>query len=102
MAGVACARRIVRAVLGSEQDHSLVLEFPPLLDTPLPGRHLMGVGENVYEGSRQVRSGQGSIPVPFARQFPCRAFFPTFLALDRNAASGGSRARGTTIKEFAP
>src|SRR5438270_4069807 len=102
MAGVSCARRCVRPALGSGQGCLSVLAFPALLDTPLVGRHLRGVDEKAYEGLRHIRSGQGSYPVPVARYFRCRAAFPAILALDCYAASRGSRARGTTIKESAP
>jgi hypothetical protein len=60
------------------------------------------VGEEVYEGSRHTRSGQGSYPSPSHGSFLRRVSFPAFQALDCNAASSGLRARGTTIKEFAP
>ena len=102
MAGVFSARRFVRPALGSGQDCQSVLAFAALLDTPLVGRHLMGVDEKAYEGLRHIRSGQGSYPIPVARYLRCRASFPAILALDCYAASRGSRARGTTIKEFAP
>ena len=102
MAGVFSARRVVRPALGSGQDCRTVRAFPALLDTPLVGRHLRGVDEKVYEGLRHIRSGQGSYPIPVARHLHCRASFPAILALDCYAASRGSRARGTTIKESAP
>src|SRR5207247_7346725 len=102
MAGVPHARRYVPPAPVPEQDHGLVVASAALLDTPLWGRHLMFVGEKVYEGSRQIRSGQGSYrPCCTAVSF---AVFPSrfSLALNSNAASSGLRARGTTIKEFAP
>src|SRR5262245_9679095 len=102
MAGVFDARRFVRPALGTGQDFWSVLAFPALLDTPLVGRHLRGVDDKTYEGLRNLRSGQGFLPRPVARHLPCRASFPAILALDCHAASRGSRARGTTIKEFAP
>ena len=102
MAGVFYARRFVRPALGSGQDCWSVLAFPTLLDTPLVGRHLKGVDEKAYEGLRYIRSGQGNLPRPVARHLARRASFPAILALDCYAASRGSRARGTTIKEFAP
>ena len=102
MAGVSCARRFVGPALNSGQDCRSVLAFPALLDTPLVGRHLRGVDEKAYEGLRHIRSGQGSYPILSPRHLHCRASFPAILALDCYAASRGSRARGTTIKEFAP
>src|SRR5262249_55395680 len=100
MAGVSCARRSVAPV--PEQDHGLVVASAALLDTPPWGRHLMFVGEKVYEGLRHIRSGQGSYPSPSHGSLLRRASFPASLALDCNAASSGLRTRGTTIKEFAP
>src|SRR5882762_8708319 len=102
MAGGFSARRFVRPALGSGRDCQSVLAFPALLDTPLVGLHLRGVDEKAYEGLRHIRSGQGSYPRPVARHLHCRASFPAILALGCYAASRGSRARGTTIKESAP
>ena len=102
MAGVPCARRYVPPAPVPEQDHSLVVASAALLDSPLWGRHLMFVGEKVYEGSRQIRSGQGSYPSTSHGSLLRRVSFPAFQALNGNAASSGLRARGTTIKEFAP
>src|SRR5262245_66024290 len=102
MAGVPCARRCARLAPVPEQDHSVAVPCPALLDTPLPGLHLMGVGEEVYEGSRQIRSGQGSYPSALHGSLLRRDPFPAFPALNCNAASSGLRERGTTIKEFAP
>src|SRR5262245_58313315 len=102
MAGDSSARRDVRPVLGSRQACRSGLACPALLDTPLVGRHRRVVDEKTYEGLPHIRSGQGSYPSPVVRHLLCRTSFPATLALDCYAASRGSRATGTTIKEFAP
>jgi len=62
MAGVPDARRVVPSAGNRGLESRYLRDLPGLLDSPLSALHLMGVGEKVYEGSRQIRSGQGSYP----------------------------------------
>src|SRR5262245_63990069 len=96
------ADRFVRGVWNRRLERHDLLEFPGLLDTPHPARHLMTAGDKVYEGTRQNDPGQGLLPRSPAHGTLAAVLPSRLLALGCNAASSGLRARGTTIKEFGP